>query len=205
MKLKYTISLLLTVVSASATVSINFNADSLRTSTGNLEGTSTLAFLVADAGVAGFGAIEAGSINQYDVIGSGDVVVARFDFSNFGTPGVISVGLAGIDLNGFTGGSQLAIVWMTGLTTANTSTAASQSYGILSDVSWITPNDGGTSSTYQLISTTNNDFFTDTAETLNVSDFASRASFNVVPEPATYAAIAGMLAIGAVMVRRRRS
>jgi hypothetical protein len=203
--LKFTIPFLLAVASASATVTISFNADSLLTSGGAAEATTTLAFLVADAGGDGFGAINAGTINQYDIVGSGDVIVSRFDFSGLGTPGIIAAADSGIVLDGFTAGSQLAIVWMTGLTTGSASVANGQSYGLLTDASWVAPSDGFVSETYQVISASALGFFAPNATTLAVSDVQSQASFTVVPEPSTFAALAGLCALGAVMVRRRRA
>jgi hypothetical protein len=194
----------LMALSASAAVTISFNADSLRDSSGTVAPTSTLAFLLADAGNDGFGSIIAESINQYDVLASGDTVVARFDFSTFATPGVISESVSGIDLTNFASGNQLAIVWMPGLTTAETTVGASQSYGLLTDASWVAPSDGGTSLAYQVISDTNNFFFASSPTTLSVTDAQSQASFTTpVPEPSAFAAIAGLLALGFVALRRR--
>jgi len=195
----------LAAASAQASVTIAFNADSLRTSDGTPAPTDTLAMLVADADGLGFGALSAGSINQFDTIGSGDVVVARFDFSTFATPGVIFEAPSGINLTGFDTGDELAIVWFPGLTTADTAIAQGQSYGLLSSSAWTVPSDGGTATGYQVISTSNNGFFGPTPETLNVTDVQSQAAFTAVPEPRAYAAIAGALALGALTLRRRRS
>lgn len=190
---------------ANATVSISFGSDSLRTSAGAFAPTNTLAMLIADPDNDGFGSIAAGDINQYDTIGSNDVVVARFDFSGAGLPGVIFNDATGIQLNGFNSGDQLGIAWFPGLTTSDSSVSANQSYGLLTSSLWIVPPDTTSNpEQYQVISTTNQMAFSSNPVTLNVTDAQSQASLNVVPEPGTYAALAGLAVLGFVALRRRQ-
>ena len=190
---------------ASAAVTINFNADTLRDSGGVDVAQSTLALLVADANDNGFGALGVETINQYDVLSSGDVVVARFDFSTFLTDGVIGESLTGINLTNFSGGDELALVWLPGLDTSDTSLGGGQSYGLLSDSTWVAPADGGDSLVYQAISTSSNEFFLPNATTLSVSDLQSQASFNVVPEPSAAAVLVGAVALSFASTCRRRT
>jgi len=194
-------SALLIAPAVFASVSITFNTDSLRTSAGAFTPTGGLALLIADADGLGFGDIAPGGIAQYDSVGSGDVVVARYTFA---ADGIINGNASGVDLTGFDAGDQLAIYWFPTLTSGDSSVTAGTSYGRLTDATWVTPSDGGDVGPYQVISFTNQGVFSSNATTLNVTDAQSQADLNVVPEPGTYAAMAGLAVLGFVAMRRRK-
>lgn len=197
---------LLILSNAPAAVVIDFNVDSVRTSAGALVPTSGLGLLLADTAGDGFGAINAGGISAGDMVGSFDYIIYRADFSAFGTDGVWSQSTGLLTLTGsWTAGDNLAFVWFPTLTIASTTVSGGVSYGLLSNSGiWTTPADGtSTTDPYQIISVTNNGFFSSNAATLSVTDNQSQASLTTVPEPATLALFAGGLT--AFVIFRRRS
>ena len=73
-------------------------------------------------------------------------------------------------------------------------TTASDSFAIWTDVSWLLPSEGAVST------------FGGSGVLSQLSDAADfGGSVSAVPEPSTFAALAGLCALGAVMVRRRRA
>ena len=187
-------------------VVIDFNVDEVRTTAGVPVTQPALGFLVADTTGDGFGTIAAGNISVGDIVGSNDLIIFRADFSNFATDGVWSQTTGLLTLTGnWTASDNLAFVWFPTLSISSTSVGGGVSYGLLANAGvWVTPTDGSsTTDPYQIISTTNNGLFSSNNVTLSVTDSQSRASLTTaVPEPATWALLAGSLTT--VMVFRRR-
>jgi len=69
---------------------------------------------------------------------------------------------------------------------SSATTLAGDTYALYTNAAWLVPNDGNTI-------------------TINPETSASTFGGTVVPEPSTFAALAGLCALGAVMVRRRRA
>jgi len=208
MKIKTLLLLLPVLVLASparASVSIDFNVDSVRNSLGIAVDTTSLGFLVADTAGDGFGTISSGGISVGDYVGSNDLIIYRADFSAFGTPGVWSQTTGALTLSGgWSANDNIAFVWMPTLAISSNSVGAGVSYGLMSNPGvWVTPNDGSqTTIPYQLISTTNNALFTSNDATLSISDLQSNASLTTVPEPSTYALL--LTGLGTIYFLRRR-
>jgi hypothetical protein len=191
-----------------AAVAISFNIDSVFTSSGASVPTSGLGMLVADTTGDGFGAILEGSLASGALVGSSDLIVYRASFETFGTNGVWSELASNLSLSGnWTANDRLAFVWFPTLTISSLTASNSISYGLLSDVSWVTPADGSfNETTYQSITTTNNGFFTPNSATLSIPDSMARALLTVgaIPEPSTFALLAGVVGLGFASSRRRR-
>lgn len=78
---------------------------------------------------------------------------------------------------------------------STTSAIASDAYNVWTDASWLLPTTDGVTAGFSA---------SPTGTEIQQLSGASTFSGSVVPEPSTYAAIAGLLALGAVMIRRRR-
>jgi hypothetical protein len=103
---------------------------------------------------------------------------AEFNIANFDVLGqpIVSSDLFGILT--FTGGS--------------TTAANGTSYEIWTDATWDIPADGGTETF-------------NSGALVQLDSVAAGSVGSVVPEPSTYAALSGLLALGYVMARRRRA
>jgi len=95
-----------------------------------------------------------------------------------------------LDDNGVTNGDSFYIVTFGELTTASVTTAGGVNYNIATDSTWLIPAANG-----------DNLAFPDNFNAINGFDATAQ---QVVPEPSTYAMFAGMLALGYVMIRRRK-
>lgn len=192
-----------------AAVTIEIQADALRTSGGTAAPLSTLVMLVADTGNNGFGQILSGQTLSVNSIlgGSDDRIVGIFDLSLNETPGYFGGSIQGMDLStidGWSGGDGLALVWFPTLDMDDLglATNAGTSYGIFSGPEasgnpWITPN----SDTLFL------EFFNQggvvNPGTLPAAAGNASNTVSAVPEPSvSVLAMAG--AMFAVLGRRRR-
>jgi hypothetical protein len=92
----------------------------------------------------------------------------------------------------FAGDSFALFVFESSTTTA----VASDVYNVWSDASWALPSADGVSAAFSA---------SPTGTQIQQLSGASTFSGSVVPEPSTFAALAGLCALGAVMVRRRRA
>jgi uncharacterized protein (TIGR03382 family) len=192
-----------------AAVTIEMQADALRTSGEIAAPTSTLVLLVADTSQNGFGQILSGQTLSVNSIlgGSDDRIVGIFDMSLNATAGYFGGSLQGVDLSTITGwgaGDGLALVWFPTLTLSSTGTTTDvgTSYGIFSGPPasgdpWVTPDSG----------TLFLDFFNQggvvTPGTLPAASGNASNTVTAVPEPSvSVLAMAG--AMFAVLGRRRR-
>lgn len=196
---------------ANAAVTINFSVDSVYTSAGAAVPTTGLGLIIADTTGDGFGQINAGSISVGSLLGSSDLVVFSADFSTFGTDGVWFVAATDLSFsNSWNGNDKLAFVWFPTLTSGSSTVQNGLEYGLLADASWVTPSDGGSNeNTYQIISSGGNGFFGANANTLQLTNSQARSILSVggvaIPEPSSFAALAGLGILGVVATRRRRS
>jgi hypothetical protein len=177
---------------------------------------SSYAVLVADTGSDGFlGAYTSAANANFSAFGGtsltvgsalsgsgNDEIVGVFTMTDFGGASGFSGTLTGINVvsGSLAAGQQLAIYWFPTITTTSIAGSVSE-YGFFrsdspvsnSDIGFIMPGDGSNVNLFALtVSAT--------------GDLAESALTAVaVPEPSTYAAIFGALALGFVAYRRRRS
>lgn len=98
-------------------------------------------------------------------------------------------GLASFDLSGgITTGNRFGIAVFT---LSSESTLGGDTINFWTDPSWLVPSDGAAET------------FGDVFTQFSASD-SPTGTFNVVPEPSAFAALAGILALGFVSIRRRR-
>ncbi len=131
---------------------------------------------------AGESITDSGTYAGFTVLGSG--TVDTFFSTDFVGSGLTFDLNAGVDV----GDSFGILVFSNSDTTA----IASDTYNIFTDASWVLPADGNTVT-----------FNSDLAQI--GSGGSATGVGSVVPEPSTFAALAGLCALGAVMVRRRRA
>ncbi|MGK0188680.1 MAG: hypothetical protein ACI9R3_004492 [Verrucomicrobiales bacterium] len=177
------------------------NLSDARDSLGAVLPGGTLGLLVVDSANDGFNALGPQSINIGDFIGDvglipdgadpdNDVIVGRIAYQDLGFTRVFQAGGIPWNINTSTptGPSHendpVAVYWFPGLTMADTSIAANQTYGFNRSADWLTPADGASPGTNPMVAPGN-------------------AGLTVVPEPSTafLLSLAGLL----VATRRRRS
>jgi hypothetical protein len=129
---------------------------------------------------AGLSTTDSATYAGYTVIGNTTAITDIF----FGGTQVLGGAPAGLSDNTIATPSNLFAVVV--YANSGSTTIAGDTFQVFTDASFIVPADGGT--------------FTG-------SGFSGAAVFSgsVVPEPSTFAALAGLCALGAVMVRRRRA
>jgi hypothetical protein len=150
---------------------------------------STVVLIANESGTTGFNTLDAGSLAQSQFLNGSYQILGTTNVDEGFGPGYF----AGTTTLNYTGayqnlqaGDQLAVVW---LTNSSTSLAAGQSYGLYTQSDWLTPpvgNDGN--GPVELTVPAGQD-----------------ASFSAVPEPSTYALIAGAAALLFAAWRRRPS
>ncbi|MBC2604218.1 hypothetical protein [Puniceicoccus vermicola] len=196
---KFKIFLLGSIVSAasslSAQITVTFVAtagnagDPLYESDGTTEiADGTLGLIIVDTGDDGV-ALSAGNLIDESFLGSSnDWLVGRISSSDIFGSSV--AGTSGIEVTSsdISPEQDFYIVWLPGLVfSSDTSISAGQKYGLSRNSNWEVPNDGGS-----------------TAGIVSNSPGGS-ANLTVVPEPEAFAFLAGLLGLGLVFVRRRRS
>ncbi len=206
MKLISTLLLAAVAPLAHGTVTINIvGGDIFGSSTSTLAPNSTLMLVVADTDQNGFtSTINAGDSAQAGSFlgGSDDLIVFKTDASGDGSEGAFSIAASGLSLTGnWSAGDPVAIYWFPGLTSADTSLAGGSIFNYFDNPvptgyspSWVTPADSGSTTLVYLTDSQGG----------STPDADGVASLTVVPEPATYAALAGVCFLGLALLRRRR-
>lgn len=155
-----------------------------------------LVLFVVDRDNNGFGGVtSADDLNQGTILNNDDYILARGSTTSFGP----TSGFAGFSSFSFTlgdndiqGGDEFAVYFFDN--TASTATAATDGfYALATDGTWQLPTNN--SATFDFNANADSDSF---------QQLSGVQAVNPVPEPSTFAALAGILALGFAMVRRRR-
>lgn len=198
-KKKYiTLALLLSASAVQAVTFGGFSAQAVTTAGAADLPAGSSTYLIVDGG-DGFDFLTAGDMaaglsftNGSVVTGTNDYVFAYNASQNFG-PGVSVIGgNTTFNLSDNTGltGNAFALVYWDSETTASVTSSAGKAFGFHTHASWVVPASEAANETFGGIFTT-------------LAGITSTGT--VVPEPSTYAALAGLCALSFVMVRRRRA
>jgi len=187
----------LIVNAASAITFSGFASSTLFAADGTTDLTSgSSTYLIADGGDGfDFDATVAGlTFADGSLIGGTNDYVFAYNASQNFAPGFSAAsGNANFSINdaGASAGYDFVLLYFNGTSGASVTTVGGEQFGILSDVDWTIPsNDAGTFSFGSEFSTVTG---------------SANLTVAAVPEPSTFAALAGLCALGAVMVRRRRA
>jgi len=190
---KTSIYLAALLVAASASASVTFSGTAIQNfGGGTLFDVGNTSVIIVDTGNDGFGSFITNTINVGDTFGFNDILVGDQIIgtnATSGAPSVISTVPGTATSFTATAGLSFGILVFENQTDL-TSAQAGSTYQFFTDASWVVPADGAVEAF---------------GGTLGQLSNVSSASLNVVPEPSTYAALAGLCALGAVMVRRRRA
>jgi len=190
---------------AMAEVSFLLNVDNVNDRSGTDVATGTGSWLlVADTNQDGFANITSGGVSVSDFASGDDLVIARGDFSLFGTPGVATAAPAGLSFgNGWGEGDPLAFVWFPDGGTDRATTANGDHYGLYTSAlgedssdPWITPADNTVDHNLTLVTSDSNFFFG-----AGSVDPGSVNANMTVPEPSV--SLLGALSVLLLMRRRR--
>ena len=189
-------------------VTINLSGSDLLQSNGTSKAsTGALGLLVAATeGASVFGTPTDGDSTAVgSTFGSEYLIVARFGLVADGVAfEAVNETLGAAPLTNWAEGDALAIYWFPGLTTATANFSTGDSFGSFTSAdainggsAWVTP---ANTSTVSLNMVT-----VSAGGTTPNADGIADQSVSGIPEPSTYAAIAGVLMIGLAVMRRKRA
>ncbi|MGZ0707961.1 PEP-CTERM sorting domain-containing protein [Coraliomargarita sp. W4R53] len=191
---------LLCVAASSSSYAITISGTAISPALGN--GGSNIAddqlvLFVVDRNGDGFSGIsDTDILSEGSVFGGDDYILA------VGSTGPAGLGFATFPSFDFTltandvqGEDSFGIYFFDGLSSGSLSAVNGTYYGLGTDLTYLIPTNN--SATFNFSGTADSDSFQQLSNT--------QATLQVVPEPSTYAAIAGLLALSWVMVRRRRA
>ena len=189
---KQTIILASALVAASASASVSFTGTAIQNfQAGEIFVPNQASVIIVDTGADGFGSFITNTISVGDTFAVNDILVGDQVIAANSTQGLSGTVAAIPGTASFTSTAGLSFgILVFENQTSLVGAEAGSTYQFFTDASWIVPADGGSSA-----------FGTAFTQLSNVSS----ASLSVVPEPSTFAALAGLCALGAVMVRRRRA
>jgi len=133
-------ALLISSLSASATVSFIINVDRVNDAAGDpVDVAQGIYLLVASTTDATFDPLMPGGISDGDLLaGSDDMVVHRGDFQTFFTPGVINANASLALGGGWDAGDPLALYWFPNAGLGATDITAGDSYGLYTSATGVT-------------------------------------------------------------------
>ncbi len=205
-------------VSAQAAVSITGGLiGPLRNSAGNIISPGTLGLFVVDQSNNGLlnAANTVLSVNSFLGGGTDDLILGTYTALDIGGSGEIGFDFSGavINISGNTStGDNLYFVWFPTLTNSaiGTTVGGGISYGAFTsaikdefaDIAWVVPSDGASVSIGSLSAGLGgNPALTNLQATASLTTTGGV----VIPEPSSFAALAGLAAVGMAASRRRRS
>lgn len=173
---------------------VTFNGNALTSPTNAIAGSA--AFVIVDTLGDGLDAFGVGSVFSGDsfVTGSDDYVIGV----NATTSTIFGTNTGGgasftLDTFGITQNDQFYVVIFGATTGASVTLAGGEGYNIATDAGWLVPTANGANPAFP-------------ANFTPVSGLnATALTVTAVPEPSTFAALAGLFALASVMVRRRRA
>jgi len=192
-------ALAMSLVCAQAQTEFDYqSATGVNDSSGSPVGNGELVLLIAnESGSASFNTLTAGAIGQGLFLdGSYQILSTTNTNTDFGTPGAfansVTLNYTGTYQN-LSAGDQLAVVWFTNVSASSPTLSANESYGLftLNNSTWQTPDNSGGPAEISL--------------TVPDGENASLETLSAVPEPGTYALIAGAAALLFAAWRRRSS
>jgi hypothetical protein len=189
---KTSIILASVLAAASASATVSFSGTAMQNfGAGTLFAPGNTSVIIVDTGSDGFGSFVTSTINVGDTFAVNDILVGDQVIGANATQGSLGVVAAVPGTASFsaTAGLSFGILVFENQTDLGSAQAGS-TYQFFTDASWIVPADSS-SATF--------------GSTFTQLSGVSSASLGVVPEPSTYAALAGLCALSFVMVRRRRA
>lgn len=190
------LALALAVAGANAqSISVNFDVGILANNLGSPIADGSLLQVIASSDATFADPTDSAFVGGNDLL----IYSLAFDSSTTGTPGIASFAM-NIALSQFAvAGQNLMIRWYPTLSTQSSAPGFNTFYGefsVIQDSSWVAPSAGNTIGLQLLTMSTGGGALADAV------GYASKVT--PVPEPATYAALIGALALGFVAYRRRQ-
>ena len=203
-------ALALSVTAAKASISLGSNAFN------NAPGIAAgdIAYFIVDINGTGFASLsnasvpftEGESLSSISAFGGGDFAFLpnNADFSgkktatSLGATVLISGGFAGVNLsNGITTGDKFAAVVFSN---SNATVLRGDTYTVWTDPTWVIPADGSS-----LTFSTTNGAALKAITSTSTALFSGTVTLTAVPEPSSFAALAGFAVLGLAASRRRRA
>lgn len=133
-------------------------------------------------------------------VSGGDTVIGSWTVdSGVDGPGTFDVTFENISYGaGIDYGQKIALYWFSSISSIESLPNQGDAYGFYSDSSWLIPADGSLLVTYTISTIANGGSLSDSSTVANMV-------VSAVPEPAAYAGLVGVAALGVVAWRRRRA
>jgi len=184
------------LTSALSVSAVTFSGQAVTNITGAVAGSSS--YVIVDTnndGLAFDGSVAGDTFTLNSFVGTSDDYVIGYNASTSTFAGDNLSGAASftLDTNGVSANDAFYIVTFGSETTTSVTATAGLGFNVLSAANWLVPGANGDNLAYPA-NFTQYDSINLTAQTVVA-----------VPEPSTFAALAGLCALGAVMVRRRRA
>jgi hypothetical protein len=201
-----------TLTTANA-VTFNIGLDGVRDADGNFVSGNTLALIVVDTGNDGFSSTFSGSgvAGQFLADGSNDYIAWRGDFSASGADGVFFDTVVFNISAPIANAQNFALYWLPGLTTGDALSVVS-SHGFYSSANstqfdsssaWNVGSNNGAQYNLNAFTVNNTGNLTSNPDLSGLDDSALTAT-NAIPEPSTFAMLAGLGVLGCAILRRKR-
>lgn len=184
------------LTSALSVSAVTFSGQAITSITGAVTGSSS--YVIVDTnndGLAFDGSVAGDIFSLSSFVGTSDDYVIGYNASTSSFAGANLSGAANFTLNtnGVSANDVFYIVTFGSETTASVTATAGLGFSVFTAGNWLVPGANGDTLAY------NTNFTQYNSQNLTAQTVAA------VPEPSAFAALAGLCALGAVMVRRRRA